>query len=238
MRLCLLTLALLAAASPAAAQTPPEPEGEIYSAYGTEPFWGLTFEDGKMIYTHEDERIEVARPRPVTGRNGVHIYRTARMIVEISHEPRCGDGMSEYEFADTVRVRFGASRTARVVEGCGGQMLPPVTLANTDWLIVEIDGAPVGGENYLLSFDDQGRLSGQAGCNRLSGPYTQRGHILTPGAIAATRMACPAERMAQEAKVLQLLRGSVRISWRSGLLMTLQENNDGEFGTYVTLRRQ
>ena len=191
-----------------------------------------------MIYTHEDERIEVARPRPVTGRNGVHVYRTARMTVEISHEGRCSDGMSEYEFADTVRVRFGNNRTGRAIEGCGGQMLPPVTLANTDWLIVEIDSAPVGGENYLMSFDDQGRLSGQAGCNRLSGPYTQRGHILTPGAIAVTRMACPAERMAHEARVLQLLRGPVRISWRSGQLMTLQENNDGEGTVYMTLRRQ
>ena len=237
MRLRLLTLALLAAASPAAAQSS-EPEGEIYSAYGTEPFWGLTFEDGKMIYTHGDERIEVVRPRPVTGRNGVHIYRTARMTVEISHEGRCSDGMSEYEYADTVRLRFGNSRAARAVEGCGGQMLPPATLANTDWLIVEIDSAPVGGENYMMSFDDAGQLSGQAGCNRLSGPYTQRGHILTPGAIAATRMACPAERMAQEARVLRLLRGPVRISWRSGQLMTLQENVDGEGTVYMTLRRQ
>src|SRR6478752_4184893 len=125
MRLRLFTLVLLAAASPAAAQTTPEPEGEVYSAYGTEPFWGLTFEDGRMIYTHEDERIEVARPRPVTTRAGVHVYRTPRMTVEISHEGRCNDGMGENEYADTVRIRFGNSRTGRAIEGCGGEMLPP-----------------------------------------------------------------------------------------------------------------
>src|SRR5205085_9252051 len=130
MRLRLLTLALLAVSSPAAAQ-PPEPEGEIYSAAGTEPFWGLTFENGKMIYTHEDERIEVARPRPTTTRAGVHVYRTPQMTVEISHEGRCNDGMSENEFSDTVRIRFGRNRTGPALEGCGGEMLPPATLANT-----------------------------------------------------------------------------------------------------------
>ena len=237
MRLRLATLALLVAASPALSQ-PPEPEGEIYSAYGTEPFWGLTFEDGKMIYTHEDERMEVARPRPVTGRNGVHIYRTARMTVEISHEGRCNDGMSENEYADTVRIRFGNNRTGRAIEGCGGELLPPVTLADTNWLIVDIDGTAVGGENYALSFDDQGRLSGQAGCNRLSGPYTQRGNTLTPGAIAATRMACPAERMAQEARVLQLLRAPMQINYRSGLMMSLQQSGGSDTAVFMTLRRQ
>lgn len=236
MRLHLLTLILLAAAIPVAAQRSPEPEGEIYSASGTEPFWGLTFENGKMIYEHEDERIEVVRPRPVTGPNGTHVYRTPRLTVEISHAGRCNDGMSEYEYADTVRVRFG--RTGRGVEGCGGEVLPPVTLANTEWLIVDLNGTPVGGENYALSFDEAGRLSGQAGCNRFTGPYAQRGHILTPGAIVSTRMACPGERMEHEAVLRQLLSTPIMVSYRSGMMLTLQENREGDTAIYVTLRRQ
>ncbi len=237
MRLQLACLALLAAAGPAAAQTPPTPEGEIYAAHGTEPFWGLTFEDGKMVYTHEEERIEVARPRPTTTRAGVHVYRTPRMTVEISHQGRCNDGMSEYEYPDTVRIRFGNNRTGRAIEGCGGGMLPPVTLAGTNWLIVDINGSIVGGETYQLSFDGEGRLSGQAGCNRFSGPYAQRGHLLMPGAIVATRMACPGDRGRDEARMLQLLRGPVQISWRGGQILSLQEPQGGP-GIYVTLRRQ
>ena len=237
MRLRLLILALLAAAAPAAAQSP-APEGEIYDAHGTEPFWGLTFENGRMIYTFDEERIEVVRPRPVTGRNGVHIYRTPRMTVEISHEGRCNDGMGEYEYPDTVRIRFGASRSGRPLEGCGGGILPPVTLANTEWLIVDIDGAIVGGQDYQLRFDEAGRLSGQAGCNHFSGPYTQRGGILTPGAMVSTRMACPGERMTHERRMLELLRGPVRIDYRGGMIVTLHENNSGGPAIFVTLRRQ
>jgi heat shock protein HslJ len=234
MRLPFLTLALLAAATPAAAQ-PPEPEGEIYAAHGTEPFWGLTFEDGKMIYTFDEERVEVPRPRPTATRNGVLVYRTPRMTVEISHEGRCNDGMGEYEYPDTVRVRFGRSRGA--AEGCGGGILPPATLANTDWYIVDINGTIVGGENYELHFDGEGRLSGRAGCNRFSGPYTQRSHALTPGAIVATRMACPGERMTHEARMLELLRGPIQFYTRGGMIMTLQQR-DGSPGITAILRRQ
>ena len=236
MKLRYLTLALLAAATSAAAQ-PPQPEGEIYDAHGTEPFWGLTFENGKMIYTFDQERIEVARPRPTTSRNGVHIYSTPRMTVEISHEGRCSDGMGDYEYPDTVRIRFGRNRTGRPLEGCGGGILPPATLAGTDWYIVDIDGALVGGQDYQLQFDEAGRLSGQAGCNRFSGPYTQTSGRLVPGPIVSTRMACPGERMAHEAKLRQLLRGPIQINFRSGLIMSLQ-NGSGEAAVFITLRRQ
>ncbi len=238
MRTALFTgaLALLALAGPATAQTP-EPEGQIYAAHGTEPFWGVTFEDGKMVYsTADDERIEVRRPRPVTTRSGAHSYRTPRMTVEISHEGRCNDGMSDYEYPDTVRVYIGRGRSGRPLEGCGGGILPPVTLVNSGWAIVEIDGAQVGGEDYELQFDDQGRLSGRAGCNRFSGPYAQQGRTLSPGAIVATRMACPDERGAHETKLLRLLRGPVEIHYRSGVLMVLSGERDGD-RLYVTLRR-
>ena len=232
-----IILAVLATGGAASAQ-PPAPEGEVYSAHGTEPFWGLAFEDGRMIYTDPDgARIDVPRPRPTTTRAGVHVYRTPRMTVEISHEGRCNDGMSEYEYPDTVRVRFGRNRTGGALQGCGGGMLPPVTLAETNWLIVDINGSIVGGETYQLNFDGQGRLSGQAGCNRFSGPYTQSGHRLTPGPIVATRMACPGDRGRDEARMLQLLRGPVQISYRGGMILSLQEPQSGP-GIYVTLRRQ
>lgn len=229
-------LALLAVAAPAVAQ-PASTEGEIYSALGTEPFWSVTFEEGKMIYTAPDqERIEVVRPRPTTTRNGTHIYRTPRMTVEIGHDSSCNDGMSDFTYPDTVRVRFGSAPRARPLEGCGGGILPPTTLADTGWAIIDIDGTRVGGEDYELQFDGSGRLSGRAGCNRFSGPYTQRGRSLTPGAIVSTRMGCPGERQTHERKVLQVLRGPVQISYGGGQTMTLR-SGEGNETVFVTLWR-
>ncbi|HYI49432.1 MAG TPA: META domain-containing protein [Allosphingosinicella sp.] len=234
MKLRVLIPALLACSTTGLAQEPAR-EGEIYAAHGTEPFWGLTFEDGKMVYSFDEERIEAARPRPTTTRNGVHVYRTPRMTVEISHEGRCNDGMSDYEYPDTVRIRFGRNRIGRALEGCGGGVLPPVTLADTGWAIVDIDGAQVGGEAYALQFDADG-LHGRAGCNRFSGPYTQAGRALAPGAIRSTRMACGDEAGAHEAKVLRLLGGPIQIRYRGGVIMMLSGTRDGT-DIRVTLRR-
>jgi heat shock protein HslJ len=229
MKTRLLTLAFLVLAGAASAQE--APEGEIYGAHGTEPFWAVTFEDGKIIWHADEERIEFPRPAPIA-RGNVHVYRTPRFTVEISHEGRCNDGMSDYEYPDTVRVRFGRDPGGRALEGCGGGILPPVTLAETSWAIVEIDGARVGGDNYRLQFDSEDRLSGQAGCNRFSGPYTQAGRALTPGAIVATRMACGEAPTAHETTLLRLLSGPVEIYYRGGMIAVLRGNN-----LSVTLRR-
>ena len=143
--------------------------------------------------------------------------------------------MSEYEYPDTVRIRFGRSRSGRALEGCGGGILPPVTLMDTGWQIVDIDGVQVGGAAYEFQFDADG-IHGRAGCNRLSGSYTQVGRTLTFGAIRSTRMACGDEPGTHERKVLQLLGGPVEISYRGGMIMMLQANRGGT-NVYVTLRR-
>lgn len=221
MTLRLLILALLAAASPATAQ-PPQPEGQVYSAFGTEPFWDVTFEDGKIVYSGDEVRIEVQRPRPTTTRAGVHIYRTPRITVEISHAGRCNDGMSNFEYADTVRVRLGNSRTGRVLEGCGGGFLPPATLSGTDWRIIDLAGGSLGSETYYLRFGDDGRLTARVGCNNFSGPYTQRGHRLTAGPMMSTRMGCPPEQREREVRLGDLLRSPMRINYRGGQIMILQ----------------
>lgn len=242
MRTALLAGALALTAFAGAASAQPAapgsaPEGEIYAAHGTEPFWTLTFEDGKIIYAApEDERIEVARPRPTTSRNGVHVYRTPRMTVEISHEGRCNDGMSDFEYPDTVRIRFGRSRTGRALDGCGGGILPPATLGDTNWEIVDIDGIPAEGEAYELMFVGDGTFSGRAGCNRITGSWQQTGRTLTTSGVATTRMACPADFMRTERRFLQLIRGPVQLLYRGGMAASMRGRIDGS-DVYVTLRR-
>ena len=78
------------------------------------------------------------------------------------------------------------------------------------WQIVAINGAPVSGANYHLGFDE-GRLTGQAGCNRFSGPHRIEASGLVAGPIVATRMACPGARMRHERAVLNILRQPMRV---------------------------
>jgi heat shock protein HslJ/uncharacterized membrane protein len=197
-----------------------------YGAAGSEPFWGLEIADGRLTFDNNGEVVIVRAPRPlVTGDGGMRRYRAPGISVLLKRED-C-EMEDERIYADTVTVTV----SGRTFEGCGGRVLPPATLTNTDWSIVAIDGAAVSGDNYAIQFGE-GRITGQAGCNRLSGAYTQRGDRLTAGPIMATRMACPGPRMTHERGVMNVLRGPVRIAFPAGDVLVLT----GSGGT-IRLRR-
>ena len=79
----------------------------------------------------------------------------------------------------------------------------------------------------------QGRLVGAGGCNRLMGSWKQDGPQLQFGQVAGTRMACPPPAMEQERRfheALEAVRG-----WRAegdALLLT-----DGTGATVLRLVR-
>ena len=202
-----------------------EPDEEDYHALGTEPFWSIAIEGGRMTYDSPEGRFSVRTPAPQELGDG-RIYETRRITLQISHG-ECSDGMSDRRYAQTVR----AVVDGRALEGCGGAILPPETLADTSWSIVAIDGETVSGEAYRLQFDAE-RLSGQAGCNRFSGPYRLAGDTLTPGPIMSTRMACPGPRIEHERRALGVLGGPVRVSFPDGDTLLLTGN-----GGAVRLRR-
>jgi len=188
-----------------------------YRGHGTEPFWGVTITGNRVVYESPDGPRVAIVVRPRITRAG-RVYATRRMTVEI-RRGRCSDGMSDLYYADTVRVRFGAS--GRALEGCGGAVLPPETLADTGWGIVAIDGRRIApAENYRLEFSG-GRISGQAGCNRISGPYREAARTIRSGPMAVTRMACPEPRMTHERRTLRLLGGPVRYSFADGSTLIL-----------------
>lgn len=69
-------------------------------------------------------------------------------------------------------------------------------LDGTDWRLVELTGSPVApgaasSEEPFLRFDaDSGRVTGNTGCNLLSGPFTRDGATLSFGALITTKRAC------------------------------------------------
>lgn len=63
----------------------------------------------------------------------------------------------------------------------------------------------VAGSSIDAVFDEDGRVSGRAGCNRYHGSYETDGTRLGIGPLASTRMACPDELMKQEAAFLAAL---------------------------------
>lgn len=219
----LLSALLLAGCATTTAAT------QTYRAHGTEPFWGVTIGGGRIVYSSPDQPgVDVAAPRPRPIANGYR-YVTPVLRIDVTHI-RCNDGMGDRYYADTFQVYFpGADRP---LEGCGGATLPPDTLNDTGWGIAAIDGEAIApAEDYGLQFAD-GRLSGQAGCNRFSGAYAEAGGTLTPGPIMSTRMACPEPRMTHERRMLRLLGGPVSFSYPDGDTLLLAGN-----GVTVRMRR-
>jgi heat shock protein HslJ len=208
----LLAALLLTAAAPAAAQS-----SAPYRAIGTEPFWSVSIGGGRMVYDDpEGNRVTVRTPAARPSFNGRR-YVTRRLTVDITRQA-CSDGMSDRRYADTVRVTVDG----RDLEGCGGAILPPETLAHTVWEIASIGGRRVpGGERYQVRFSDN-ELSGRAGCNSFSGSYRVGRAGLRAGPLAMTRMACPGPAMQHEETFSRILRETVRLYYPDGFSLIMR----------------
>lgn len=198
----------------AACATVPAGDEETYHAAGTEPFWSISIANGRMTYNTPEGGFSVAAPRGQELGDG-RLWETRRITLQSSNQ-ECSDGMSEYRYPQTVR----AVVDGRTLDGCGGEIMPPASLADTNWSIRAIDGEAVAGDNYMLEFT-AGGLAGQAGCNRFSGSYSVSGDRLTAGPLRSTRMACEGPRMAHERKVMAVLGGPVTISYPTGTTLVL-----------------
>ena len=85
-----------------------------YRAVGNEPFWDLEVGQN-LTFTDRGNNVSVVQqtPQPINGTAG-EIYRTQRLEVNITHT-RCGDGMSDRSYPDTVNVYVDG----RQYRGCG-----------------------------------------------------------------------------------------------------------------------
>ena len=59
-----------------------------------------------------------------------------------------------------------------------------------------------------LTFNEDGTVTGNAGCNGLGGSYAVEGDQVTFSEVVSTLMACDDPRMAQEDAVIQALNGT------------------------------
>jgi heat shock protein HslJ len=99
------------------------------------------------------------------------------------------------------------------------------------WRLNEIRGQAVlpveEGRELHITFDtEQHRVSGSAGCNRFSGPYTRAADRLTIGPLISTKMACADDRLnRQETDYMAALQATDRYMV-SGDTLTLASGNE------------
>lgn len=93
----------------------------------------------------------------------------------------------------------------------GGAAAPAaVSLTETHWNLIELDGNPVTASNesqpYIYLQVQGDKLSGSGGCNRLFGSFDLSGSSLQFHSVAATMMACPGDAMKYESQLADALR--------------------------------
>lgn len=206
-RLPVLAAALLTlTATPALAQSDAQP----YRGSGTEPFWSVSIGSRTIRLEQAGSQARsFAKPRPVIGLNSER-YQGRGIVVYISHVA-CNDGMSGRTFKDTVVVTLGR----RMLRGCGGPVLSEAgaTVLDGAWDVESIAGTPVvRGSTVTIRFDN-GRVSGNTGCNSFNGAFTFARGVLTPGSLATTRRACIERGLnQQEQRLLGAMTGSLSVS--------------------------
>ncbi|WP_425313076.1 META domain-containing protein [Pseudomonas putida] len=108
-------------------------------------------------------------------------------------------------------------------------------LMGREWFIEDIAGkGVVDNSPASLLFMPNGRLAGNASCNRLMASYTQDGDGLLIGDAGATMMACPEALMNQERSLLDLLSMVERYSIDDTDALVLTTSDDET----ITARRQ
>ena len=87
--------------------------------------------------------------------------------------------------------------------------------ANTEWVLASVDGTAVD-YTATLSLAEQGRITGQAPCNRYFADLTRQGTEFKLGMIGATRLACL--QIKGEAEYFQALQAIDSVSETAGQL--------------------
>lgn len=152
-------------------------------ARGEQPGWRLTATPARIVFASDDGQLLVDEPNgagtvPKDGR-----LQGQRIVVDSRVQP-CA--LSGGAYTQTVRVTVDG----RAWTGCGGAQATGLSLAGK-WTVLSVNGRPTPLDRPFEASFDRGRLGLQLGCNRMTASYALAGRLLSVGAVATTRMACP-----------------------------------------------
>jgi heat shock protein HslJ len=112
------------------------------------------------------------------------------------------------------------------------------SLAGTSWTLVSYGDAAnptaaAAGVDTSLTFNKDGTVGGNMGCNGFGGDYSVQGETITFGNLISTMMACDEPRMSQENTTFSVMNGDVAytiegstltLTTADGRVMVLSQN--------------
>jgi heat shock protein HslJ len=111
------------------------------------------------------------------------------------------------------------------------------TLAGTNWKLASYGPAlnptpAAAGVETNLSFGNDGKLSGNFGCNSFGGDYTVKDDTIIVGSIITTLMACDGPGTTQETAAFQVLKDNVKFKL-DGSTLTITSLDGGNVLTFT-----
>jgi len=174
-----------------------------------------------MLASVDGRIVERPSADPVMAQQGKkELALRVERFVSLSSATSCaGDKAKNLGVPVPVAAAAAAGATAAVPAGQGGAKpaaaeQATVSLDNTYWKLLTLNGKAVprlDKEAHII-LQQQGRLVGSGGCNRLMGSWKQDGTQLAISKVAGTRMACRGAASSTESAMLKML-GQVA-SWR------------------------
>jgi heat shock protein HslJ len=169
----------------------------------------ITIDPGVILLKADYGALQLRFPRtaPQVSADGIR-YRTEadgrRLSVWI--QPRiCADSATGMPHPYQVRYELDGKGHP----GCGGA--PKSLLTGGEWIVETIGGAPVVDKSEAtILFMEEGRVAGNASCNRFIGGYHLTGEGLSFSQMGTTMMACEEPLSLQEARFLELLQAVFR----------------------------
>jgi len=96
-----------------------------YKAYGTEPGWSVEIKDDIIAYSSMEATNDFSLPvqrskKTTTGWEIKGFSDQHNITITVTSGKKCNDGMSDREYADTVKISVSEAGHR---EGCGGDIL-------------------------------------------------------------------------------------------------------------------
>lgn len=210
--------------------------GVDFRASGNEPFWDVTIDfDGDMTFNRMDsdsmvvDLPEMEKDTSSKARNFSVETESGPLTVKL-YPTGCVDDMSGEVFNYGVNVEYGD----KVYRGCGNYINDKYQL-NDFWTLHSLNGEEVQTDSLMktpgLNFNlRKERVSGNSGCNQLTGGIDLQGQEISFDKLASTKMACQGTmefetnflKALDKVKNYEISQGELRLSSKDSVLMILR----------------
>lgn len=204
-------------------------EGLDFVARGNEPYWNLEIDFDKNVRFTTLESDSIVSATPTSTQEGNTTVLTIndneqQLIIKLSPVGCINNMSGAYsDYAVEINYNNGAAQ-----QGCGSFINPAYHLAGT-WQLTNLNGEAALVKDYpngipAITFEVfNSSVSGNGGCNRLSGSYkADESGSLIFAPLALTRMFCQDKN--KEATFMTMLKNTNRYTLEADKLLLLKGN--------------